>query len=100
MLVVAGTIVIDPARRSQAEAAFEKMREATLKEPGCLAYQAYFDRRDPGVIFMFEKWESEEALAAHFGTSHMADFGGAMADFGVKETDIRKLQVAGESKLM
>lgn len=100
MLVVAGTIVIDPAKRPEAEAAFEKMRAATLKEPGCIAYQAYFDRTDPGIIFMFEKWENEEALNAHFVTPHMADFGGAMANFGVKATDVRKLEVSGETKLM
>jgi quinol monooxygenase YgiN len=100
MLVVAGTIVIDPAKRLEAEAAFEKMRAATLKEPGCITYQAYFDRTDPGIIFMFEKWENEEALTAHFSTPHMADFGGAMGTFGVKATDVRKLEVSAETKLM
>jgi hypothetical protein len=31
MLVIAGTIKLDPAKRSQAEAAFEIMRAATLE---------------------------------------------------------------------
>jgi quinol monooxygenase YgiN len=100
MLIVAGTIVIDPAKRPAAEVAFEKMRAATLKEPGCIAYQAYVDRNDPGVLFLFEKWESAEALNAHFATPHMADFGGAMATFGVKETDVRRFDVGSETKLM
>ena len=44
MLVVAGVIQIDPNRRAAAEEAFEKMRAATLTEPGCIEYQAYADR--------------------------------------------------------
>ena len=100
MLVVAGTITIDPAKRDTAMAAFEKMRAATLQEPGCLEYQAYFDRAERAIFFLFEKWQSEEALAGHFGTPHMAEFAGAMRDFGVRSADVRKYTVADEIKVM
>ena len=100
MLVVAGTILIDPAKRVEAEAAFEKMRKATLKESGCLEYQAYFGRTDPGLLFLFEKWESEDALDVHFSTPHMAEFGGAMAGFGVRGTDVKKYEVTKETQAM
>jgi quinol monooxygenase YgiN len=100
MLVVAGTIVIDPAKRDAATAAFDKMRTATLREPGCLAYQAYFDRTDSGLLFLFEQWQSEEALAAHFATPHMAELGGAMGDFGVRSADVKKYAVTSETKIM
>ncbi len=100
MLVVAGTIVVDPAKRDTASAAFDIMREATLKEPGCISYQSYFDRADPGTIFIFEEWEDDAALTAHFTAPHMADFGKAMGDFGVKSTDIQRYDVSAQSKLM
>jgi quinol monooxygenase YgiN len=100
MLVVAGTIVIDPSKAEIATAAFEKMRAATLKEPGCLEYQAYLGRTDPGTLFIFERWENDAALGAHFATPHMAEFGKAMGGFGVKSTDVQKYEVGAVTKLM
>ena len=100
MLIVAGTIKIDPAKRAAMEAAFDKMREATLKEPGCLGYQAYLDRSEPGTLLIFEKWQSEEALNAHFVTPHMAEFGKALGGAGVLGSDVKKYVVSSESKLM
>ena len=100
MLVVAGIIRIDPQNRAAADAAFEKMRAATLKEPGCIEYQAYADRNDAGVIFMFEKWESPEALAKHFQTPHMAEFGTALRGLGVKGMDVTKYEVAKEGPVL
>lgn len=100
MLIVAGTIHVDPAKRTQAEAAFDRMREATLKEPGCLEYQAYIDRKDPGTVLIFEKWESDDALRAHFATPHMAEFGAALAQLGVRGSNVKRYDVRGESQLM
>jgi quinol monooxygenase YgiN len=96
MLVVAGTITLDPQQRAAAEAAFDRMRAATLEEPGCIAYQAYLDRKDPGAVFIFERWQSQEALDAHFATPHMAEFGAALAGLGVTAMDVRKYVVTGE----
>ncbi len=96
MLVVAGTISLDPGQRSVAEAAFDRMRAATLAEPGCISYEAYLDRTDPGIVFIFERWRSQEDLDAHFATSHMADFGVALAGCGVRGMEVRKYVVSGE----
>jgi quinol monooxygenase YgiN len=96
MLIVAGTIQIDPAQRGAADAAFDKVCAATLRESGCIAYQAYSDRGDPGVIFIFEKWESPAALKAHFQTPHMAEFMQAMGGFGVKGMDMKRYEVSSE----
>jgi quinol monooxygenase YgiN len=96
MLVIAGIIRIDPAKRSLADAAFAKVRAATLKEPGCIEYQAYADRSDDGVIFMFEKWKGPDDLAKHFKTPHMGEFTSAMGSFGVVGMDIKKYEVSSE----
>jgi quinol monooxygenase YgiN len=100
MLIVAGTITIDSSKRSVMEAAFDRMREATLKEPGCIEYQAYLDRKDPGTILIFEKWETEEALRAHFATPHMAEFGSALGQAGVQGSSVKKYVVASEGPVM
>jgi quinol monooxygenase YgiN len=100
VLIVAGAIVIDPAKRDAATAAFDTMRAATLTEAGCLEYQAYFDRADPGVIFVFERWRDETAVAAHFAAPHMATFRAAMAGFGIVRADVRKYEVGAGTRIM
>jgi len=100
MLIICGTVTIDPAKRPALETAFDKMRAATLKEPGCLAYQIYLDRTDPGTVLLFEKWESDAALGAHFTTPHMAEFGKALGAAGVRGSDVKKYAVSNESKVM
>lgn len=96
MLIVAGTITVNAAKRAEADSAFAVMREATLKEPGCIEYQAYTDRGDPGVVFMFEKWKDQAALDAHFASPHMAEFGAALGGLGVTGMDVKKYEVASE----
>lgn len=96
MLIVAGAITLDPAKRDEADAAFEKMRTATLEEPGCIEYQAYSGRNDPGTVFMFEKWQDQAALDAHFASPHMAEFGAALGGLGVTGMDVKKYEVSSE----
>ena len=100
MLIVAGTITIDPSKSAVLEAAFDTMRAATLQEAGCLGYQIYRDRNDPGTVLLFEKWESEAALRAHFVTPHMADFGKALGSAGVVGADVYQYVVSSHTKLM
>ena len=71
-----------------------------VQAPGCLEYQAYADRKDPGTLLIFEEWESEEALRAHFATPHMAEFGAALAKAGVSGSCVKKYQVSGEAEVM
>ena len=99
MLIVAGVIKIDPAKRTLAEAAFAKVRAATLEESGCIEYQAYADPSDPAVVFMFEKWQSADALAKHFQTPHMAEFGAAIGALGVTGSDLTKYQISSSGPL-
>jgi hypothetical protein len=48
MLVVAGSVRIDPARREEALRAALAMMEATRREAGCRAYTFSADLADPG----------------------------------------------------
>lgn len=96
MIVVAGTIEIDSSKRAGLEAAFDRMRTASLAEEGCLSYQAYADRTDPGIFFIFEKWRSQEDLTAHFQAPHMGDFGAALGDAGVLRMEVKKYEVTSE----
>ncbi|MDX1650526.1 MAG: putative quinol monooxygenase [Myxococcota bacterium] len=94
MLVVAGHVVIDPAKREEAMEAARAVMAETRKEPGCRSYVFAADLEDPGRFLVFEEWESDEALRAHFGTPHMATFQKAMAGFGVREMQVQRYEVA------
>jgi quinol monooxygenase YgiN len=94
MLVIAGTIRIDPAKQALAEAAAREMMQATRREAGCRAYVFSTDLSEPGLIHLFEEWESKDALEAHFGAPHMAAFQRAVAGFGVKEMKVQRYEVA------
>ncbi len=100
MIIIAGTISFDPAKRETLEAGFATMQAETLKEPGCLGYELYNSRTDAGTVLVFERWADDEALAAHMTSAHMAAFGGVMGSIGITGVDIKKYSGATEGPLM
>jgi quinol monooxygenase YgiN len=74
MVVISGTIPIKPEHREEARQLALQMATATRAEAGCLTYCFYSDLAEPNTFFIFEEWESEEALARHFQTEHMKNF--------------------------
>jgi quinol monooxygenase YgiN len=94
MLVIAGRITLDPKNQEKAiEAAVEMMKE-TRKEPGCKSYVFSAELGEPGAFRLFEEWESEEALRAHFEAPHMKRFQAAMGAFGVTGMSVQKYQIS------
>lgn len=67
MIVVRGTITIDPAKRAAALEGSIPFQLATRnEEPGCLAYVFAPDPCVDDAISVFELWEDGPSLAAHF----------------------------------
>jgi len=100
MIVVAGMIRLDPARREVATAAALEVMAATHQESGCISYTFSADLADEGLFRVFEEWESQEALDAHFKTPHMASFQAAMGGFGISEVKIQRYEVSSVGPLM
>lgn len=94
MLVIAGHIRLDPAKREAAIGAARELMRDTRAEPGCVSYTLSADVDDAAVFHIFEEWQSAEALRAHFTAPHMARFQAAAAGFGVKEMKIQRYEVA------
>ncbi len=94
IIVIAGTIEIDPAKKDVAAAAAVEIMRETHKEEGNLAYAFSQDLENDGVVHIFEKWESQEALDFHFKTPHMAAFQKKMGSLGVKGMSLEKYEVA------
>lgn len=65
MLVVIGTIDLEPADR---EAYLESKRPRVLetrREPGCLDYAFSADAADPGRVRLIERWADRPSFDAH-----------------------------------
>jgi quinol monooxygenase YgiN len=99
MTVVAGTVRVRPEKRDEAIRVALTMAKATQAESGCRAYRFYADLEDPAVFFIFEEWESEEALGAHFQTEHMAAFQAALPALVAGPPDIRFYTVASSRSM-
>ena len=100
MLVVGGRIRIDSKGRDKAvEAAATMMRESN-KEAGCISYVLSGDLEDPGLFRIFEEWQDEAALKAHFKTPHMAAFNKVIGSLKVLEVDVKQYDVLATTQLM
>jgi quinol monooxygenase YgiN len=99
MLVIAGHIRLDPAKREVALAAARDVMRDTRRETGCISYTFSADVEDEGLFHIFEEWESAEALGAHFKAPHMARFQAAAAGFGVKGMKLQRYEVSSVSPM-
>ena len=99
MIIVSGTIYIDPKQVETAIELGKEMMEKTGEEPGCNSYRFYSDIEAPDIFRVFEEWESEDDLKAHFETEHMAEFRQKIAKVTAAPPDIRKYIVSEFSDL-
>ena len=65
-IIISGTVDFPPENVAPALAAGKPLIEGALTEEGCLDYDWCPDPLNPGRVRVFERWASEEALAAHF----------------------------------
>lgn len=100
MLLIEGWIKL-------AKGEFDKVRDqalamvkATNAEDGCLHYAFAQDIADPDLIRISERWASQEALAAHSASAHMAVFNKAMAGVQREGADLRLYSAEEQRRLI
>lgn len=89
MIIIEGTVRAPPEKIAEARAIMERTIRASRAEPGCLEYAYSLDVLDPGLVRITERWESREALAAHFRMPHMAEWRAAWPSLGITDRDLR-----------
>jgi len=94
MIVVAGTVRVDPSKLAAARIEMEKMIAASRAEDGCVAYAYAIDVLDPHVAHVFEVWRDREALERHFKTPHIAQWRATWAAIGVSDRNLSLYDVA------
>lgn len=93
MIVVNATIVATADTISAMKKAIADMEQASRAEEGCFDYTFSVELNNPDVMRITEKWQSMEALGAHFATPHMAAFQAAMAAHPPKSVEAKFYEV-------
>lgn len=95
MIYLISTAHLKPGTRDKCLAPARVCIEASLKDPGCIAYDLNFSVTDPDRMVFVEVWESKAALDQHFQTPHFKTWRAAIADYVVS----RKLEVITPAKV-
>mgnify|MGYP002623504209 CR=1 FL=1 len=99
MIIVLGEVVVEAGAVEHVREALVEMQSATRKEAGCASYSFAVEVGDSTRIHIAERWESMQALEAHFASPHMAAFGAAVVAVQPKSMDVKAYEVAGEVAL-
>jgi quinol monooxygenase YgiN len=99
MLIIAGTLDLPPQNRDKLLEAAEPLMRASEAEDGCHTYLMMPDPFDPGRVRIFERWDSEAAIASHFAAPHMAEFGAAIGGLGITGSDLTKYEITSSGPL-
>lgn len=99
MLIVMAEVVTRAGTIDQVRDALKTMEIETRKESGCVTYAFSVDVSDPNKLRISERWESMDALKAHFKTPHMATFGGVLGKHPPVSMDVKLYEVARELPL-
>lgn len=92
-VIISGTVDLPPENLQAALEAAKPLIEGALTEAGCLDYDWCPEPLHPGRIRVFERWESEEALAKHFQSRWYLDMRAAIGQFGLIRADHAKYRV-------
>jgi quinol monooxygenase YgiN len=99
MIAVLGSFRLPQERCAEALPLMQAVIEATLREPGCLAYSYAEDLSEPGLFRVMELWADRAALTAHFETPHMRQWSEQRAQLGFMDRDVRAHVLASTEQL-
>ena len=99
MIIIAGHVRIQPEYRDAAIEAMKQMMAETAKEAGCVSYDFSPDFNDDTLFHLFEEWESQEHLDAHFVSPHMLAYREKLADFGEVGRHLHRYTAADKAPL-
>jgi len=99
MIVISGTVEVQPDKRQQVIELARMMMAETAKEEGNISYRFYTDIENDNVFRVFEQWKSPEALDAHFTTDHMAELNRKLPDLIAAPPELTRYEIADSARL-
>ncbi|WP_206454706.1 putative quinol monooxygenase [Aurantimonas marina] len=99
MIIVAGTQRLHPADLEALRETANATIAATRAEPGCLVYSFAQDLTEPGLVRIYEEWESRDDLTRHGKSDHIAAWRAALSKVEVLGRDLKIIEVAKSEQL-
>jgi quinol monooxygenase YgiN len=93
VLLIAGSIRIDPILRDELIATARGVVRELRKQPGCTQVHVSADLEDPGLLHLIQTWESQEALTANLMTPRIDAIRDVVGKLGVREMALLKYEV-------
>jgi quinol monooxygenase YgiN len=95
VIYVIAELTLKPGMAEKAAAAARQVVAGTVKEDGCISYEAHLSVRDPTRLVIVERWSSRDALSRHMDTPHLKAWRAAGAEFVVG----RKIEIVTPEKV-
>lgn len=90
-LFLFATIRPRPEHFDKARDALDRMMAPTLEEPGCHVFAAFTERENGKVLHLFECFDNQAALDAHYGKEDVKTVFAAYADWLASPVEVTKL---------
>jgi len=94
VIILSGTVDVDPEQREAALVAGQPHMRATRALDGCLDYVWSADPLVPGRIYVYERWESREQLESHFASPHYPAMRDTISAHGLRGIDVAKHRIS------
>jgi quinol monooxygenase YgiN len=94
-VAVIAKITALPGLRDEVAAVLSEVAEATNDEPGTLFYAMNLDKADADVIWFYEVYTDDAALAAHGGSDAMKAAGGKLRDKAAGRPELHIAELVG-----
>lgn len=88
MIIVLGTFVVREGGMAQAMALSQQHVRRSRAEPGCIEHNVSVDAERPDRLVFVERWESAEALRAHFAVPESRAFAWEIGQLAVAPPSI------------
>ena len=99
LIAIIGQFDVHPDDAGAVAELMRTMMIETQKEQGCLHYAFAADLSIPNRFQLSELWESGDALAAHFASTHMAAFRAGLAQLRIQQRIVKRYSASEAGEL-
>ncbi|MBE2977046.1 putative quinol monooxygenase [Priestia megaterium] len=73
-IIINAILQAEPGKEEELRSELVKVIEPSREEKGCIQYTLHQDTDKAGTFVFYEKWESNEDIAAHIETPHYQQY--------------------------
>ena len=95
-VLIAGTVHFPAENRDEVLRETADLVAETRTQPGCLHYVWSADPTSDTRVYVYENWDSVEALADHLAGPYYANMLATLGGYGVTDTEVSKFKIALE----